>query len=522
VNPEARKTAIFAGAAALLVLAAFATTPSIKPPEVAADLGQPFYPAFTDPLKAAALEVIEYDDASGGARPFKVALVDGKWAIPSHHNYPADAKDRLARTAALVVGLTKESFQSDRVQDHEALGVVDPLDANAKGTAGRGRRVRLLDAGGAMLADFVFGKETPDGRGRRYVRVPDQKRTYALKVSADISTKFEDWVETDLLQASSGQFRKVTIDRYSFDEAEGTLKNRATSFLTRDDGSAPWKVSEVKEKEEPNTETISTLVNTLDDLRLAGVRPKPNLVRAAKNLDELQKFPREALGALRNELAQRGFFLFKQQDKFLIVSNEGELQGACDDGVVYTLRFGEVLVGSGDEVSAGKDEKKEAKKDEKKGGSENRYLFVSVHFDESLLGAAPAEPKAYVADPAKKPEEQKAAEEASKKERTEWEGKKKDWEKKRDDGKKRAEKLTARFAEWYYVISADAFKKLRVERAALVKPKEEKKDAPKDDDHKDHKHDDKKPEDSKPEEKKADAPKPEDKKPEPPKPPEKK
>ncbi len=511
MNPELKKTLLFAGGAGLLVLAAFATTPSMKPPEIAGDLGQAFYPAFTDPLKAAALEVVEYDEASGGARPFKVALVEGRWAIPSHNNYPADAKDRLAKTASLVVGLLKESVVGDRVQDHEALGVIDPLDGNAKGTAGRGRRVKLSDASGAVLADFIFGKEVSDGRGRRYIRVPDQKRTYAVKINADISTKFEDWVETDLLQLSSGQVRKMTIDRYSFDEAAGSLKNRSTTFISKDDASAPWKVSETKPTEEPNTETLNTLTNTLDDLKLSGVRPKPGLVRAAKNLTELEKFPREALGALRNELAQRGFFIFKQQDKFLIVSNEGELKVDCDDGVVYTLRFGEVLVGQGEEISAGREEKKgEPKKDEKKAGSENRYLFVSVAFDESLLGAAPAEPKAYVANPAKKPEEQKAEEEKAKADRTDWETKKKDWEKKRDDGKKRAEKLTARFAEWYYVISADAFKKLRVDRALLTKPKEEKKDAPKDekhDDHKDHKHDEKKPE-----EKKPDAPKPPEKK----------
>jgi hypothetical protein len=485
VNPELKKTLSFAGVALALVLAAWGTTPSIKPPDVVSDLGEAFFPSFTDPLKAAALEVVDFDETLGGARPFKVALVEGRWSIPSHHNYPADAKDRLAKTASMVVGLRKEAFQSDRAQDHEALGVVDPLDPSAKGTAGRGRRVKLMEASGAVLADFIFGKETPDGKGRRYVRVPDQKRTYAVKIEADISSRFEDWVETDLLQVTSAQLRKVTIDRYSFDEAQGTLKDRSTSFLSKEDAYGAWKVGEVKEGMEPNTETLTTLSNTLDDLRLAGVRPKPNLVRAAKNLTELEKFPREALIALRNELAQRGFFLFKQQDKFLIVSNEGELQAGCDDGVVYTLRFGEVLVGSGEEISAGAPADGEKKDDAKKPGSENRYLFVSVAFDESLLGPAPAEPKAAAADPQKKPEEQKEDEEKAKKEREEWEQKKKDFDKKAEDGKKRAEKLTQRFADWYYVISADAFKKLRVDATALVKPKEKKAD--------DHAHDEKKP-----------------------------
>jgi hypothetical protein len=206
-------------------------------------------------------------------------------------------------------------------------------------------------------------------------------------------------------------------------------------------------------------------------------------------------------------MMRHGFFIMQDGNRFIVVSNEGEMNVSCDDGVVYTLRFGEVLVGSGEEITSGAADPKKDKKDDKKGGSENRYLFVGVRYDETLL-AAPVEPKPYVADPAKKPEEQKAAEEQSKKDKEEYETKKKDWEKKKEDGKKRADKLALRFSDWYYVISADAFKKLRVDRAALVKPKEAKPDDKKPHEHKEgdgHKHDEKKPEAPK---------KPEDKKPE--------
>jgi hypothetical protein len=521
MTSEAKKTGLFAGVAALLVLLAVVSMPRASVPAPFNDQNEEFYPAFKDPLKAAALEVIDYDDLAGTPKPFKVQVVDGHWSIPSHHNYPADGKDRLAKTAASVMDLRKERSASENPKLHEEFGVVDPLDPNAKGTKGRGKRVRLFDAAGSILADYIFGKETQEGSGHRYVRIPDQKRTYAIKVALDISVKFEDWVETDLLQLSSGAIRKVVIDKYSFDEDQQTLKDRSTHFLVHDDASGPWKVSELKDTEEVNTETVNTLTSTLSGLKLAGVRPKPRLVAAAKDLSELGKLPQQALMVLAQELSQRGYFIFREgKTGFAIVSNEGEMQVSCDDGVVYTLRFGEVLVGSGEEISAGKDEakkdpkdkkdeKKDEKKDDKKAGSENRYLFVSVRYDESLV-KPPVEPKPYVADPAKKPEEQKAEEEKAKKEKEEYETKKKDFEKKKEDGKKRAEKLTARFAQWYYVISADAFKKLRVDRAQLVKakevPKEEKKPE-------DKKGDEKKAEEKKPEDKKPDETKPEDKKP---------
>jgi len=549
---EGKKTGIFAGVAVVLIALAIATAPhTSQTSAVFASQGSEFYPGFKDPLKAAALEVIEYDELSSAPKPFRVQVVNGQWSIPSHENYPADGKDRLAKTAASVIDLKKDRLASDNPKDYEELGVVDPLDPNAKGTKGRGKRVRIFDQAGSILADYVFGKETKEGGDQRYIRVPDQKQTWAVKVKPDISVKFEDWVETDLLKFGSTSVRKVAIDKYSFDAVQQQIKDKAKYVALRDDNAAPWKVSDMKETEEANTETLTTLVSTLTGLKLTGVRGKPQLVAAAKDVSDLGKLPQNALMAVARALSGKGFFVYSEdKNTYGIICSEGEMQVTCDDGVVYTLRFGDVLVGSGDEVSAGtpeedekapkKDEKTDPKKDEKKaGGTENRYLMVSVRYDEALLGAPPLEPTPYVKDPSKKPEEQKAAEDAAKKAKEDYEGKKKDYDKKKTDGKKRAEELQARFAQWYYVISADAFKKLRVDRTALVKakevPKDEKKpEAPKlPEPPKDEKKpeapkppdapkDEKKPEapkdEKKAEEKKPDAPKPDDK----PKPPDEK
>ncbi len=515
MNPEVRKTLLFAAAAVVLALLTALTGWTPKAPAELAEQGKPFYEKFTDPLKATALEVIDYDELTGAPRPFKVELANGRWSIPSHHNYPADAKDRLAKTAKSAIDLRKETFRSDRAQDHEAMGVIDPLDPEAPGTKGRGRRVRFF-SGDIILADYVFGKDA--GEGRKYVRVPGEKKTWAVKTEAEFSAKFEDWVETDLLQLTSGSIRRIVIDRYSFDETDGELKNRSTHVLARDDSGAAWKLGELKEEtEEVNTENVNSMVWALDDLKIAGVRAKPPLIAKAKDLNELAKLPRPEIMAIAQELQRRGFFVFtdKQGKTFNIVCNEGEMTVSCDDGIAYSLRFGEVLLGN-ELVSSGAEEpkKKDEKKEEKKESSDHRYLFVSARFDESLVAAVPAEPKPYVADPAKKPEDQKADEEKAKKEKADWEQKKKDRDKKLEDGKKRADQLSRRFAEYYYVISGDAFKKLRLDRAALVKAKEKKPEEKKPEEKKDEKKpDEKKPEAPKPEEKKPEEKKPEEKKP---------
>ena len=543
MNADMKTTLGFAGTAAALLALVLATGARPKESEVFVAQGKPFYPEFTDPLKATALEVLEFDEAQAAPRHFRVEFGGGKWTIPSHSNYPADAKERLAKTATSVLDLKKDQIASTTEKDHESLGVVDPLSPTGP-PAGRGRRVKFY-VGATAVADYIFGKDAGDGK--RYVRVPDDKRTYVTKTPGEISSKFEDWVETDLLDLSATAIRKVTIDKYSFDVAAESIKDRQVNVLARDDSSKPWTLGELKPEEDVNTENVSTMTSALDDLRIAGVRPKPGPLAKMKDLAELQKMNRGQAMMAVQELANRGYFLTRDLS---LICTEGEMTAACDDGVVYLLRFGDALIGTGEEITAGTPSKKDEKKpDEKKGGTENRYLFVTVRFDESLLGAPPLEPTPYVADPSKKPEEQKAAEDAAKKAKEEHETKKKERESKVEAGKKRADKLAARFAEWYYVISAEAFKKLRLDRPGLVKPKEKKPEDKKDEKHDDkdgHKHDEKeppkkpgdspkptdekKPGDSpksqepspKPDAPKGEAPKPEEKKPDAPKPEEKK
>ncbi len=511
---ELKKTLGFAAAAAALVGLALVTAPRRPSAAVFSEVGGKFYPGFDSPDKATSLEVVEFDEAWTAVQRFKVEFRNARWTIPSHHGYPADARERLSKTAGAVIGLVKDDIRSENAEHHEAYGVVDPEDTKVAATKGRGKRVTLRDVNGQVLADFIFGKEVREGSGMKYVRLPGQKRVYSTKTKAEISARFSDWIETDLLKLSTPSVRKIVIDDYRirFDGPEGgRIIDRATHHLARDDGAAPWKIGGLKENEEVNAEKVGEMLTALGELKIAGVRPKPPVLtrdlRLSGDVEVKKRMTMEQQLALQS-LPQKGYYFLPDGT---LVSNEGELQVSGDDGAVYTLRFGDVLVGEGAAVSSGAEDPKKDPKEKK--GSENRYLMVTARFDEALLGAPPAEPKAYVADPAKKPEEQKAEEEKAKKEKEEHDRKKKDHDKKIEDGKKRVQELTDRFAEWYYVISADVFKKLRKTRTDVVKPKE----APKPPEG--TKPDEKKP----PEEKKPDEKKPpEEKKPEAPKPPEEK
>ena len=129
---------------------------------------------------------------------------------------------------------------SDLPDQWEALGVIDPIDTKATSLKGRGKRVTLKDKSGAVLADFIIGKEVAGQPNQRYVRVPDQKRTYAVNVNVDLSAKFSDWIETNLLKLTAADIRKVTFDNHKVDPERGTVTPGDVFTIERPTSTAPF------------------------------------------------------------------------------------------------------------------------------------------------------------------------------------------------------------------------------------------------------------------------------------------
>ncbi|MDZ7309621.1 MAG: DUF4340 domain-containing protein, partial [candidate division KSB1 bacterium] len=325
---EKKKTLTFVGAAAGLLLLALITAPRRVTPTAFNDQGQPFFPDFKDPLAATSLEVIDYDEATGSARPFKVQLKDGKWTIPSHHNYPADGKDRLAKTAAAVIDIRKDDFRSDNISDHEACGVVDPLDEKAVSLKGRGKRVTLKGASEQVLADFIIGKPVEGRDGFRFVRVPGQKRVYAVRMNIDISTKFSDWIESDLLQVNRDDIKQVVLRDYSIDERRGLVNQRDVLVLDKKDND--WVANNMRSNEEVDKTKMNDFLTALDGLSIVGVRLKPAGLS--------QSLEKASSGVMLSQadmlsLQSKGYYFTPSGQ---LLSNEGELQATTKDGVIYT------------------------------------------------------------------------------------------------------------------------------------------------------------------------------------------
>lgn len=522
---QTSKTIIFAVVAVVLAVAAYKVVPTKTRPELFDDQGALFYESF-NPLACTSVEIVDYDEHNKVSRFFKVHFKNNRWTIPSHEDYPADAKEQLGKTAAVVNGLKKGAVRSEQKKDFAEFGVLDPL-AEGEAAEGIGKRVTLKDATGKVLSDLIVGKSVEGRWGQHYVRRPDSKRVYACKIDAsNISTRFADWVETDLLKVPKDKIKEIVLDNYRVDEAT-SVKVPGDVLTLKQEDPDEWTLTipkgGLKDNEELDKDKIDDITGALKAITLVGVRRKPKgLLEVLERVEKGKAVQRQEGRALQALLARVGYYLGQdpRTGNIDVVSNEGEVRIACDDGARYTLLFGEILYGEPDEISAAPDKKTEknktpkkettekkdktGEKDEEERGAEHRYLFVRVSFDQGLMGEKPkkpeetkepkavakkkaapkAEAKVEKKDKAKKPEppdpqkEYEKAKKAYKEDLKQYEEDLKDYEKRVKERKDRVEELRKRFADWYYVISADAFKKLHLSRKDLVKEKkvEEKKD----------------------------------------------
>lgn len=431
------RTMVFVGVAAVAALAAVGVRFANQPAAVEgfSDVGQAFFPDFNDPMKAMELSVVKYDAETREPLSFSVKQNDkGFWVIPSHHDYPAEAAERLAKTAASLIGIKKVALQSRSKDDWARYGVEDPggevaaaaPEADDKKEETRGTRITLRDNSSNSLVDLIVGKAVEGREKHFYVRQPDKNPVFIAKLDADLSAKFSDWIEPDLLKLNQNDIVNVTVDQYSVDEEQGAILQGEVFDFQKDKTTSKWDMKGLNPDIESLKEAaVTDITKNLDQLKIVGVRPKPEGLNA-----DLTVSPEVAQNPLMRQVLQtdmqrQGFYIARgENNQVKLVSNEGELLAGTNNGVRYTLYFGEIARGTAKDIETGLNDKKpaegeakteggEAKADGEKGaeGAEadaakpedkpedsesgpRRYLLVKVDYDESLLGPKPTEPVA--------------------------------------------------------------------------------------------------------------------------------
>lgn len=485
---ESTQTLLFIAVALGSVLIATQSRPTDATYEVSELIGKPLFDAF-EPEQAMALRIVEFNEETATLRDFEVAEEDGVWSIPSKGGYPADAESQMAEASTGVIDLEILTIATKSAEDHTEYGVVEPSSDLDVGSTGVGTRVTLTDQASESLVDVVIGKEVKGAEDQRYVRRTSQDVVFTVAIDpSKFSTKFEDWIEDDLLDLEAWDIARVQVKDYT---AELVMQGfrpaiafdpRADLTLDFDDGESAWRPGELKQynkeaeayedfeltpEQELNEETLNELKTAVGDLKIVDVERKPGGLSADLKAGEDFFGNRSAVSSLM----ERGFAPTRGEgDSTDVLSSEGEVLIGTKAGVEYVLRFGKLQLSE----EGGVDTAKADEEGDEASSGVNRYLFVMAQVNEDLIEAPEIEvvPEEAAADASEEEGEAEDATDSRKEVEKRNQREQEAYEGKLTDAATRAAELNDRFGDWYYVISDEVYRKIAVGRDELISAKE--------------------------------------------------
>ncbi len=250
--------ALLAVAAILSAILAFGVNAYYDRFSLPTTTGVPLAPALAGNVNAiGAIEIRQ------GDKSVTLERKGGQWTLKERNGFPVNAEK--ART--LAVQLAQSVLVEPRTQSkerHHLLELEDPTQAGAKS-----RRVRVLDAKGAVLADVVIGKSKWGAFGSDkpgvYVRRIDETQTWLATGDPKPVTELREWVSATVFEIDSTKLRRLTIEH----PGEAAIK------LERGDAKdATYKVAEIPAGKKMKANAgLDAIPAAFSSLELEDVRP---------------------------------------------------------------------------------------------------------------------------------------------------------------------------------------------------------------------------------------------------------
>ena len=209
-------------------------------------------------------------------------------------------QERRANAGALI-NLKVLSVVTDNNGDQSIYGVVEPdITKVGPGSVGVGKMIVVQDGSGKDLARLIVGKEdknaSADSPGNlRFVRKAGQDRIYRVALdTAPFSTKFQDWIDPDLLDLK----KQWDINQLAFRDytIEGELIRKWDASLAFDVAKSAWTVKDLtnykdnkpspgklSSDQELDSAKLNEIKMDASGLKITDVLPKPEALPAIRN-----------------------------------------------------------------------------------------------------------------------------------------------------------------------------------------------------------------------------------------------
>ena len=252
--------------------------------------GDKFFPALAERL-----DTVKRIQVSQGDRTLTFKRSQDEWVLAESDDYPLNPNfvQDVLRNLSELARLERKTGKP------ELLPRLHLRDPQAKGA--QSRRLVLLGANDAVLADLIVGKENlllqVISEGGVYVRLPDSNQAWLASGDLKVGSKPKDWLKNPILNVPRGRIERATVSQPNGDRLV-VVRSRETE--------GGFKLEGLGNDEELVSEYYpSDIARALEDLELMDARRRDRIEFPADKTTRAEFLTADGL-VVRLELTDTG------------------------------------------------------------------------------------------------------------------------------------------------------------------------------------------------------------------------
>jgi len=198
------KSVMVLGLVTVVAVGAAAYSLTSNPTAVATSASGAVFPGLIDKVNDVTKVMIEHRD-----KTLTIARGKDGWSMAEADDYPVAAKN-AEKVVVQLADLKFYEVKTKKPELYDRLHVEDPT-----GKESEGRRIRLFDAEGTVLADLVAGRKRYNLVGARkeglYIRKPDDPQSWLAAGELDVEIRPGQWLVEGIVDISEKDIARAVV-----------------------------------------------------------------------------------------------------------------------------------------------------------------------------------------------------------------------------------------------------------------------------------------------------------------------